>query len=76
MRPKPAWRLLAALYPFAAGAAAVNLYFASLIASWSGWQVLTPHEAVVWGLLTGLPASWAFGRHIARLMHEAERREV
>lgn len=74
MTARPSWRLLAALYPFGAGAAAVNLFFASLITSWMGWRVISPYEAVAWGLLLGLPATWAFGRHIARLMREAEDR--
>ncbi|PVB61506.1 NnrT protein [Labrenzia sp. 011] len=71
---RPGWKLLAALYPFGAGAAAVNLFFASLIASWVGWRVLTPYEAVTGGLLLGLPATWAFARHIRRLMDKAEPR--
>lgn len=64
--------LVAALYPFAAGAAGVNLYFASLIGSWLGMGVLTPWEAAGWGLLLGLPAAWAFARHIERLKAEAD----
>lgn len=72
MSAQPSWRLLAGLYPFAAGAAAVNLFFASLIGSWLGLRVLTPYEAVLWGLPLGLPAAWAFGHHIARLMQEAD----
>ncbi|MGR3761176.1 NnrT protein [Roseobacteraceae bacterium NS-SX3] len=72
MTVRPSWKLLAALYPFGAGAAAVNLFFASLIASWVGWRVLSPYEAAAWGLLLGIPATWAFGRHIARLMQQAD----
>ncbi len=74
MKTRPSWLLLAALYPFGAGAAAVNLFFASLIGSWVGWRVLTPWEAVFWGALLGVPATWWFARHIARLMAEAEGR--
>jgi len=68
----PAPRLLAALYPFGAGAMAVNLFFASLIGSWLGWPVLTPWQAGAGGLVIGLPATWAFACHIARLMAQAE----
>lgn len=68
----PSWKLLAGLYPFGAGAAAVNLFFASLIMSWIGWRVLTPYEAIAGGLVLGLPATWAFARHIKRLMNQAE----
>ena len=74
MTDRPSWRLLAALYPFGAGAVAVNLFFASLITQALGWRVLTPYEALVWGLPLGIPASWYFGRHIVRLIKEAERR--
>ncbi|WP_299818783.1 NnrT protein [uncultured Roseibium sp.] len=74
-KPRPGWRLLVALYPFGAGAAAVNLFFASLIFSWIGWRVMTPHEAVAGGLVLGLPATWAFARHIRGLMDKAEPRE-
>lgn len=63
---------MAALYPFGAGAAAVNLFFASLIFSWIGLRVLSPYEAVAGGLILGLPATWAFARHIKHLMNKAE----
>lgn len=67
----PPLRLLAALYPFGAGAMAVNLFFASLIGSWMGWRVLTPWEAAAGGLVIGLPATWTFSQHIVRLMKQA-----
>ena len=69
---KPGWRLLAAIYPFAAGAAAVNLFFLSLVLSWVGLPVLAPVHAVLGGLLLGLPATWAFARHLRRLMAKAD----
>lgn len=70
MRPAPL--LVAALYPFGAGAMGVNLFFASLIGSWLGWPVLTPWQAAAGGLVIGLPATWAFARHITRLMQIAD----
>ena len=69
---KPGWRLVAAVYPFAAGAAAVNLYFLSLILSWVGAPVLAPGWSLAGGGLIGVPAAWAFARHIRRLMAKAE----
>lgn len=69
---RPGWRLLAAVYPFAAGAAAVNLFFLSLILSWVGVPVLTPNWSVAGGLVLGVPATWAFARHIRRLMAKAD----
>lgn len=74
MKPacRPSWKLLAALYPFGSGAMAVNLFFASLIGSWLGWPVLTPWQAAAGGLVIGAPATFAFARHIIRLMEQAE----
>ncbi|MFC0200614.1 NnrT protein [Paracoccus rhizosphaerae] len=69
---RPPLKLVAALFPFGAGAMAVNLFFASLIGSWLGWRVLTPWEAAAGGLLIGLPPTWAFASHIMRLMRQAE----
>lgn len=66
-------RLTLILYPFGAGAMAVNLFFASLICSWVGWPVLTPVQSVLGGAILGVPATWAFARHIKRLMAVADR---
>lgn len=65
-------RLTLILYPFGAGAMAVNLFFASLITSWIGWPVLTPVQSVVGGAMLGVPATWAFAGHIKRLMERAD----
>lgn len=65
-------RLTLALYPFGAGAMAINLFFLSLILSWMGWPVLLPLEAIIGGCLIGVPATWAFARHIRRLMDRAD----
>jgi sensor histidine kinase regulating citrate/malate metabolism len=59
------------LYPFGAGAMAVNAFFASLIGSWIGLPVLSTAASCIAGALIGLPATWAFARHIRRLMDEA-----
>ena len=64
-------RLVAAVLPFAAGAAAVNLFLLSLVLSGLGLPVVTPGGAVLGGLAFGLPAGWAFARHLRRLMAEA-----
>ncbi|KHQ50919.1 MULTISPECIES: hypothetical protein [Mameliella] len=69
---KPGCMLVAALYPFGMGAVAVNLFFASLIGSWVGLPVLTPWQAVFWGVPLGLPVAWAFAAHIERLKAEAD----
>jgi hypothetical protein len=66
------WRLTLILYPFGAGAMAVNLFFASLIWSWVGWPVLTPVQSVLGGLALGGPATWVFAGHIRALMIRAD----
>lgn len=69
---RPGWRLVAAVYPFAAGAAAVNLFFLSLILSWLGLPVLPPGLSILGGLVLGAPAAWLFARHVRRLMADAD----
>jgi len=65
-------RLTLILYPFGAGAMAVNLFFASLIGSWIGGPVLTPVQSLLGGAVLGIPATWIFARHIKRLMAKAD----
>ena len=62
------------LYPFGAGAMAINLFFLSLILSWVGCSVLTPVQSVIGGAILGVPATWVFAAHIRRLMDKADRR--
>lgn len=61
-----------ALYPFGAGAAAVNVFFASLILSWIGGPVLSTTLSIALGCLIGAPATWYFARHIRHLMDVAD----
>ena len=65
-------RLTLILYPLAAGAMAVNLFFAFLIASWVGVPVLSPVQALLGGAVLGWPASWLFSGHMKRLMAKAD----
>ncbi len=65
-------RLTLILYPFGAGAMAVNVFFATLIGSWIGLPVLTPVQSLIGGAVLGLPATWVFARHIKRLMDKAD----
>ncbi|QJF50298.1 NnrT protein [Roseobacter ponti] len=65
-------QIAAALYPFGAGAAAVNVFFASLIFSWVGGPVATTSWSVGLGCVLALPATWYFARHIRRLMDAAD----
>lgn len=60
------------LYPFGAGAVAINLYFAGLIASWLDLVVMAPRWALLGGAVLGVPATWVFARHICALMDRAD----
>ena len=60
------------LYPFGAGAAAVNVFFASLIGSWVGFPVVPPVWSIAIGCVIGIPATWAFAQHIRNLMDKAD----
>tara|TARA_R110002074_G_scaffold127564_9_gene266861 strand:- start:1988 stop:2215 length:228 start_codon:yes stop_codon:yes gene_type:complete len=60
------------LYPFGAGAMATNVFFASLIGSWVGFPVLSATWSIVIGAIVGVPATWAFARHIRNLMDRSE----
>ncbi|WP_420408471.1 hypothetical protein [Hoeflea sp.] len=62
-----------ALYPFGAGAAAVNVFFASLIFSWIGGPVASTVWSIGLGCVIGAPATWLLARHIRRLMDLADR---
>jgi hypothetical protein len=70
MTPRP--RLVLGLWPFAIGAVWVNLFFLSLIGTWLGWPAIAPARALLWSVPLGLPAAWAFARHLERLMAEAD----
>ena len=63
------------LYPFGVGAAAVNVFFASLIFSWVGGVVLSTGWSILIGCVIAVPATWAFARHIRTLMDSAQRSE-
>ncbi|MEH6522855.1 NnrT protein [Sulfitobacter sp.] len=56
------------LYPFGAGAMAVNVFFASLIGSWVGLPILSTGWSILIGALIGVPATLAFARHIRNLI--------
>lgn len=64
------------LYPFGAGAAAVNVFFASMILSWIGGPILTTGPSILLGALLGVPATWYFAKHIRHLMDVAEEGEA
>ena len=65
-------RIAVALYPFGAGAAAINVFFASLIFSWMGGPILSAGWSIALGAVIGVPATWYFARHIRHLMDVAD----
>ena len=65
-------KITAVLYPFGAGAMALNVFFASLIGASLGLRVLTPVQSLLGGAVLGLPATWIFARHIRNLIAKAE----
>lgn len=66
-------RITLALYPFGAGAAAVNVFFASLIFSWIGGPIASTGWSIGLGCIIGAPATWFFAYHIRHLMDVADR---
>ena len=72
-RPTRARRRIAAfLYPFAAGAAAVNVFFLGLIGRAAGLSSLAPVPALLAGLVLGLPLAWIAARWVEGLIARAE----
>jgi hypothetical protein len=65
-------KIAVVLFPFGAGAMAVNVFFASLIGSWIGLPVLSATASISMGCVVGVPATWYFARHIRELMDQAD----
>jgi membrane protein implicated in regulation of membrane protease activity len=68
----PAGKIALVLYPLAAGAAAVNVFFLGLIVHAIGVPNFSPWISVVAGLILGVPFAWVAGRYFRRLIDEAE----
>ena len=68
----PVWALAVLMYPFAAGAAAVNLFFLSLMGQALGLRALSTSEAVIGGIVLGVPFAWIAGKWLRGLIDEAE----
>ncbi len=68
----PSWKIAAVLYPFAAGAAAVNVFFIGLIGQAISLPALSPGTSVLIGLALGLPLAWAATRWVEHLIERAE----
>jgi hypothetical protein len=68
----PVWLLAVVLYPLAAGAAAVNLFFFTLMTQAIGLSVLTPVQSIFGGVVLGVPFAWVAGKWMRGLIDKAE----
>ena len=67
------WRLGLLLWPFVAGAVAINLFLFGLILHSAGWAPAIPPVAALWGALPlSLPATWAAAFWVRHLIRQAE----
>ncbi|MCP5075868.1 MAG: hypothetical protein GY947_21580 [Rhodobacteraceae bacterium] len=60
------------IYPLAAGAAAVNIFFASLMLPVLNLPTLSPISAVLAGIVTGIPFALVVARWLRGLIDKAE----
>lgn len=65
-------RLAALLYPFVAGAAAINLFMLGLMGRAVGLGTLDPLPSLIGGALLGLPLTLLAGRWVRGLMDAAD----
>lgn len=68
----PVWAVALVLYPFAAGAAYVNLFFLFLMLQAVGIEAISSMQAVYGGVVLGIPFTWIMGRWIRGMIDEAE----
>ena len=71
-RTENLWWLGAVLWPFVAGAVAINVFLAGLIVQSAGGTAVSPVASLVWALPLSVPASWAAARWVRALIREAE----
>jgi hypothetical protein len=62
------WKLAVVLYPFAAAAVAINLFLLALMGQAVGLPALSPGAALGLSGPFGVPAAWAAGRWVRRLL--------
>lgn len=61
------------LWPFVAGAVAINVFLAGLIFQSAGWfAAFSPVAALLWALPLSLPATWAAAVWVRGMIREAE----
>jgi hypothetical protein len=61
------------LWPFVAGAVAINVFLAGLILQSAEWfPAFSPVASLLWALPLSLPATWAAARWVQGMIREAE----
>ena len=70
--PWPVWKLSVLLYPFAAGALAINLFLLFLMLQAIGITAISPYAALLLSIPLGVPAAWASGKWARNLMDQAD----
>ncbi|MFV0490196.1 MAG: hypothetical protein ACK5M4_00060 [Pseudorhodobacter sp.] len=68
----PVWKLALLLYVFATAAIAINLFMLGLMLQAVGLPALSPVAALSLSCPLGIPAAWAAGRWVRRLLDEAQ----
>lgn len=71
----PVRKLAIVLYPFAAGAVAINLFMLSLMWQAIGFPALSPLTSLWLSIPLGLPATWLAAKWVRHLMDEADGRK-
>lgn len=72
-RTESLWKLGLILWPFVAGAVAINAFLAGLIFQSAGWfRAFSPVASLFWALPLSLPATWAAARWVQGMIREAE----
>lgn len=67
----PVWKLAVLLYVFAAAAVAINLFMLGLLMQVLGFTALSPLQSLALAVPLGIPAAWAAGLWVRRLLDEA-----
>lgn len=68
------WKLQLLLYPFSAGAVAINLFLLFLMLQALGVPAMPPLTALLLAFPLGIPANWLVTRWVQGLIDEAEGR--
>lgn len=74
-KPWSVKKLAVVLYPFAAGAVAINLFMLGLMGIAIGLPAISPEVALVASIPLGVPATWLFAKWVRGLMDEADGRK-